>query len=306
MSAAPTGRSGRFANLPAPLLGVLAMAAGAFCIAINHSVIRFAADISSEQIAALRFLWAIPLLLPWMLRDRGAALRTRRLGLHFVSAALTAGCTALLFYALARMPLAEATALNFTVPLFTTLVAALLLRERVDAGRWAATVAGFVGVLMILRPGFETVRPVSLAPMGAALLLAFWYLTLKRMAPTESRLTITLYQTLFAAALLLVLAVPTWVTPSWSAVGATIVMAISGSAGIFLMSWAFAVAEASVVAPIDYARLPFVAIIAFLAFGEVPDAMTVVGGAVIVAAAITIARREAAAQKRRATVNSTG
>ena len=197
------------------------------------------------------------------------------------------------------MPLAEATALNFTVPLFTTLVAALLLRERVDAGRWAATVAGFVGVLVILRPGFETVRPVSLAPMGAALLLAFWYLTLKRMAPTESRLTITIYQTLFAAAMLLALALPTWVTPSWSAVAATIVMAISGSAGIFLMSWAFAVAEASVVAPIDYARLPFVAIIGFLAFGEVPDAMTLAGGAVIVAAAITIARRETSAARRR-------
>ena len=299
MSATPSGRRLFLVGLPAPLLGAAAMAAGAFCIAINHSVIRFAADLSSEQVAALRFLWAIPLLLPWMLRNRGAALRTRRLGLHFASAALTAGCTALLFYALARMPLAEATALNFTVPLFTTLVAALLLRERVDAGRWAATVAGFVGVLVILRPGFETVRPVSLAPMGAALLLAFWYLTLKRMAPTESRLTITIYQTLFAAAMLLVLALPTWVTPSWPAVAATIVMAISGTLGIFLMSWAFAVAEASVVAPIDYARLPFVAIIGFLAFGEVPDAMTLAGGAVIVAAAITIARRETSAARRR-------
>jgi drug/metabolite transporter (DMT)-like permease len=292
----------RIAALPAPLLGALAMAAGAFCIAINHSVIRFASDISSQEIAALRFLWAIPVMLPWMLCHKGAALRTRRLGLHFVSAALTAGCTATLFYGLARLPLAEATALNFTVPLFTTLVAALILRERVDGGRWAATIVGFAGVLLILRPGFETVRWVSLAPMVAALQLAFWYLTLKRMAPTESRLTITIYQTLFAGLLLTLLALPGWQTPSWPAIGATIVMGISGSAGIFLMSWAFAVADASVVAPIDYARLPFVAIIAFLAYAEVPDTMTIAGAAVITGAAIYLARKEARAARRRAPI----
>jgi drug/metabolite transporter (DMT)-like permease len=289
-------------GLPAPLLGAAAMAAGAFCIAINHSVIRFAGDLPSEQIGALRFLWAIPVMLPWMLRHRGAALRTRRLGLHFAAAALTAGCTATLFHAFARMPLAEATALNFTVPLFTTLVAALLLRERVDAGRWAATVAGFAGVLLILRPGFETVRLVALMPMIAALQLAFWYLALKRMAPTESRLTITIYQTLFAALLLTLLALPDWQTPSWPAIGATIVMGVAGSAGIFLMSWAFAVADASVVAPIDYARLPFVAAIAYAAFGEVPDGFTVAGALVITGAAIFIARGEAWAARRRATI----
>jgi drug/metabolite transporter (DMT)-like permease len=289
----------RLARVPAPTVGVAAMAAGAFCIAINHSLIRFASDIPSEQIAALRFLFAIPVMLPWMLRGGGAALRTRRLGLHLVSAGLTAGCTATLFYGLARMPLAEATALNFTVPLFTTLVAALILRERVDAGRWIATVAGFVGVLIILRPGFETVRPVALMPMVAALQLAFWYLTLKRMAPTESRLTITIYQTLFAALMLGALALPAWQPLTPAAFFATLAMAVSGSLGIFLMSWAFAAGDASVVAPIDYARLPFVASIAFAAFGEVPDAMTVAGALVITGAAICIARREGRAARRR-------
>lgn len=286
------------AGLPAPLVGAAAMAAGAFFIAINHTLVRFAHDIPAEQIAALRFLWAIPLLLPWMLRRRGEALRTKRLGIHFGSAMLTAGATGTLFYGLARLPLAEATALNFTVPLFTTLVAALLLRERVDAGRWAATSIGFVGVLLILRPGFETVQWVSLAPVVAALQLAFWYLLLKRMAPTESRLTVTIYQTLFAALALGALALPTWQPLTPAALAATIAMGVSGSLGIFLMSWAFAAADASVVAPIDYARLPFVAILAFVAFGEVPDALTIAGALVITGAAIYIARREAAMVRR--------
>lgn len=286
-------------GLSGPVLGVVAMATGALCLAGNHSVIRLASDIDSYQIAALRFLFAVPLLLPWILRDRGAALRTRHLGLHFVSAGLTAATTALLFYGLARMPLAEATALNFTVPLFTTLVAALVLHERVDAGRWSATICGFVGVLLILRPGFETVRLVALSPIGAALMLAFWFLTLKRMAPTESRMTITIYQTLFAAALLTLLALPTWQTPSWQAIAATLGMAVLGTIAIFLMSWAFAIADASVVAPIDYARLPFVALIAYFVFGEVPDALTIAGALVITGSAIFIARREAALQRRR-------
>jgi drug/metabolite transporter (DMT)-like permease len=296
-----SGPSSRFggSRLSAPVLGALAMAAGAFCIAINHSLIRLIHDIPSEQIAAMRFLWAIPVMLPWMLRHRGAALRTRRIGLHFGSALLTAGATGTLFYALARMPLAEATALNFTVPLFTTLIAALLLRERVDGGRWAATILGFVGVLVVLRPGFETVRPVAFMPMLAALQLAVWYLTLKRLAPTESRLTVTIYQTLFAAALLTALALPGWQHPGWQTLAATLAMGVSGSAGIFLMSWAFAAADASVVAPIDYARLPFVAIIAFLAFGERPDGMTLLGAVIITGAAIYLARREARADRRR-------
>ncbi len=288
------------ARLPAPLLGAAAMAVGALCIAGNHSLVRYAApELSALQIAALRFLFAVPLLLPWMLRGRGAALRTRRWALHFGAAVLTVGTTALLFTALARMPLAEATALNFTVPLFTTLVAALLLKERVDAGRWAATVCGFLGVLLILRPGFEDVRPVTLLPMAAALLLAFWYLSLKRMAPTESRMTVTIYQTVYAALLLTVLALPGWQTPSWQAIGATFAMGVLGTVAIFLMSWAFAAADASVVAPIDYARLPFVALIAYFAFGEVPDWLTIAGAVVIIGAALTIARREAMMERRR-------
>ncbi|MGE3871283.1 MAG: EamA family transporter, partial [Pseudorhodoplanes sp.] len=117
-----------------------------------------------------------------------------------------------------------------------------------------------------------------------------------------SRLTITLYQTLFASLLLTVLALPTWQMPSGPALAATLVMGISGSAGIILMSWAFAVADASVVAPIDYARLPFVAAIGFLAYGEVPGTLAIAGAVVITGAAIFIARREARASRRRATV----
>ena len=289
-------------SLPRPVLGALCMAAGVACLAGNHSIVRIVSDeVGGVETSALRFLWAIPFMIPWLLRERGAVARTTRHGLHFVSAALTAVTTALLFLGLANLPLALATTLNFTAPLFTTVMAVILLKERVDLPRWAATVIGFCGVVVILRPGFVAFDPAVLLPICSAFTLSLWYFTLKRLGRTESTATITLYQTIWASILLTLLALPDWQTPSWTATGLSIAMAAMGTAAIFLMARAFDLADASLVAPFDYARLPFIALIAFFAFGEVPGVFTIVGAIIIIGAALYSARREARLDSGRAT-----
>jgi drug/metabolite transporter (DMT)-like permease len=288
----------RLLGLPRAVWGALSMAAGVACLAGNHSIVRVVADeVGGFETSALRFLWAIPFMIPWLVRYRGAVARTQRHGLHFVSAALTAITTALLFLGLSKLPLALTTTLNFTAPLFTTILAVLILKERVEIARWAATVIGFAGVIVILRPGVVAFNPAVLLPICSAFTLSIWYLTLKRLGRTESTATITFYQTIWASLLLMLLALPDWQTPSWTATGLSIAMGAMGTAAIFLMARAFDLADASLVAPFDYARLPFIALIAYLAFGEVPGLFTVTGAVIIIGAAFFTARRESRANK---------
>jgi drug/metabolite transporter (DMT)-like permease len=292
MSSTPASDASRHFGLPLPVLAGLIAMFGMAALALNHSLVRVVTqELDPFQVSALRFLWALPLMLPWMLRGRGASLRTQRHRLHFAAAALTVIMTAGFFFALSQMPLAEATALNFTAPLFTTLIAAWLLKERIEFARWAATVIGFGGVLIILRPGFADVSPVALIPVGMAFLLAWWFIAVKHLSTTESTATITVYQTLWSALLLTLVALPVWITPSWPMLAYSAAMGVLGTTGIICASKAFSLAEASLVAPLDYVRLPFIAVIAFFAFGEVPDAVSIIGAVVITACAIFIVRR---------------
>lgn len=296
MSAGDTGWLG----IPLPILAALSMMLGMGALAVNHSLVRLvAAELHPLEISALRFLWALPLMLPWILRSRGGVLKTRRHGLHFFTGMLTVVMTASFFVALSRMPLAEATALNFTAPLFTTFIAAWVLKERIEFARWGATVIGFVGVLIILRPGFAELPLVALLPIFGAFLLAWWFIGVKRLSATESTATITLYQTIWAALVLTLIAVPIWVTPSLTMLGYSAAMGVLGTTGILCTSKAFSMAEASAVAPLDYLRLPFIALIGYLAFGEVPDWVSIVGAVIITGSAIYIVRRAALIDRAR-------
>jgi len=290
---APT-KEASLLSIPRPVLAALLMMLGMGALAANHSLVRVVgAELHPLEVSALRFLWALPIMLPWLLLRRGAVLRTQRHGLHFVTAMLTVTMTAAFFIALSQMPLAEATALNFTAPLFTTIIAALWLKERVEFARWGATVIGFAGVLIILRPGFAEIPLVALLPVLGAFLLAWWFIFVKRLSATESTATITIYQTLWSALVLTVIAVPVWVTPTWATLGFSAAMGGLGTTGIICTSRAFSMAEASAIAPLDYLRLPFIALIAYLAFGEIPDRISVIGALIITASAIYIVRRSA-------------
>ena len=179
------------------------------------------------------------------------------------------------------------------MPLFATAGAALVLGEVVRARRWTATVVGFLGTLIILRPGFTEITPAMALPVLAAVSMACATLTVKSLSRTESPATIVLYMTLFLTPLSLVPALFVWQWPDLETLGYLIGLGGTGALAHLLMTIAYGKADASAVIPFDYARLPFVAVIAFFLFGEVPDLWTWVGAAVIAASAIYIARREA-------------
>jgi len=193
---------------------------------------------------------------------------------------------------------AFATALSFTAPLFTSVLAVLVLGEVMRTRRWTATLLGFAGALVIIRPGIEAVDPVALLAVGTAAIWAGSTILVKVMARTESAGAVVTYLTLFLTPLSLIPALFVWQTPTLEQLGWCALLGLAGTLAHFCMTRALAVADATLVVPFDYLRLPLVALIAFVAFGERPDLWVWLGGGIIAASSIYIARREAELRPR--------
>lgn len=303
----------RGASLSAPLQGALYMIAAAFLFAVMNGAIRLLGDgVVSDgaggmhpfQIAFFRNVFALAIMLPWLLHHGGVPLKTERLNMHLGRAAV--GLVAMLcwFSAVAYLPLAEAVALNFTVPLFATAGAAIFLGEVVRARRWSATAVGFLGVIIILRPGLVEITPVMALPVIAAGFMACSMLFVKSLSRTEAPATVVLYMNLLLTPLSLVPALFVWRWPSLGELGLGVFIGFCAVTAHIAFTRAFARADASALMPFDYARLPFVAGLGFLLFAEVPDAWTWVGAAVIAGAAIYIAQREARVARERPTLKA--
>ena len=199
----------------------------------------------------------------------------------------------LLVPSIAYLPLAQAVALNFTVPLFVTAGAALILGEVVRARPWSATIVGFLGVLVIVRPGVLELSPAMALPVMAAAFMAISTLMVKTLSRSDRPGTIVLYMNLIMTPLSLIPALFVWRWPDpWSFVLLALLGFLAALSHLFL-THAYARVDASAVQTFTYVRLPLVAAVAYFAFAEVPDIWTWIGAAIIVGSAIYIARREA-------------
>jgi drug/metabolite transporter (DMT)-like permease len=280
--------------LNAPVQGALYMTAAAFCFSVMNYLVRIGAEeMEPVQVAFFRNLFALVFMLPWLARVGLGGLRTRRLGAHVWRAVLGLLAMFCWFYAVTFMPLAEAVSLNFTVPMFATAGAAIFLGETVRARRWSATAVGFLGVLVILRPGFTEMTALMALPILAAGFMAASTLVVKSLSDTESPSAIVFYMNLFLTPLSLVPALFVWRWPSWEVLGLMAVLGMLAALAHIALTRAYTKADASAVMPFDYSRLPFVAAIGFFAFGEVPDHWTWIGAGIIAGSAIYIAQREA-------------
>ena len=276
------------------MVGILLMFAGVACLSVNDAFAKaLTAQYSTLQVLFLRNVIALPFAFAvayWM--GGTGALRTYRPAAHLLRGVLWI-CAAMLFFTSFRyLRLAEATALIFVAPMFITALSALMLREQVGWRRWVAVTTGFVGVLIVARPGGSSFQPASMLPVVTALLYAFLLISARWVDSRESVWTLLLYLT-GAGALLSGLIVPF----VWSAVRAEDVwlfvgIALFGTAGMTMMTQAFRLAPASVVAPIDYSALLWATGFGWLIWNEIPDLATYVGAVVIIASGIYIVLRE--------------
>lgn len=288
-----------FARLPGPVRGAIWMLGAATFFATHGPLVRMVAtDLDPLAIAFFRSSLLLVFVLPWLLRGRGAVLRTRRPGAQIVRSIFSMSGLVFLIVAQANLPLAEVSALTFAQPLFATVGAALILRETVRSRRWVATLIGLAGVWIILRPGFEIVDPLFLLPIVSAVLVASSNLMIKSLSAEDSPNTTVAWLIVMSVPITLIPALFAWSLPSLQSLGWLALLAGAGLIAHQCLARSFAAADASAVLPYDYMRLVVTAALAYLAFGEVPTIWTWIGAAVIVAAVAYIARREAAAARR--------
>jgi drug/metabolite transporter (DMT)-like permease len=253
-------------------------------------------DIASQVSLAMMVLfrqWVVLLILvPWLLRAEAREIRTERLGAHALRALLALSSFACLAYAVGRLTLADAVALAYTNPLWSILVSVVFLGEPVRVRRWTATVVGFVGVICIIRPAGQ-IDPVMLVALGSAVSASLSMMIVKKLTTTESPFQILFYFTLVGSLVSLGPGLYYWQTPSLGQFAWLVIIGVLAFFGQICLSRAIALAEVTLVAPVDFLRLPFAAIFGLVLFAEVPDMWTLVGGTIIAVASAYIVRREA-------------
>ncbi len=290
-----------WARLPGTSRGIVLMLLSTLAFSVMHALIRLVSeDLHPVQIAFFRNFFGLVAILPWYLRYGLAPLRTRRLGLHVLRAAVNVGAMFAYFMALSMTPIAQVTALGFTAPIFATLLAVLLLGEVVRLRRWAAIACGFAGALVILRPGFAPLDPGSLLTLGSALLWALTLIVIRVLGRSESSLTITSYMNILLTLLSFVPALFVWRTPDAQTLAWLLVVGVLGTLGQLAVAQSLKEAETSVVMPFDFCKLIWVAALGYLLFGEAPDLFVWLGGVLIFAGATVIAYRESQLARERA------
>ncbi|SFD97992.1 DMT family transporter [Roseivivax sediminis] len=274
--------------------GILLMCFGVACLSANDAIAKtLTAGYSPLQILFLRNLIALPVTIAITLVMGGpSALRSHRPLAHLLRGALWVVAAMMFFTSFIYLGLAEATALIFGAPFFITLISGLFLGEEVGWRRWLAVLAGFVGVLVVIRPGGAAFQPVSLLPVATALVYALLMLSARWVDRRESVWTLLVYLT-GAGALLSALVVPfVWVPVRAGDLWLFAGIALFGTAGMTMMTQAFRIAPAVVVAPLDYTALLWATLFGWLIWRDSPDAMTVVGAAIIIASGVFTILRE--------------
>ena len=223
-----------------------------------------------------------------------SALRTRRPFAHVLRGGLVFASMLLFFTALRGLPLAEAIAVSFTLPLYITALSVPLLGEAVGVRRWAAVVVGFVGALIMVRPGTEAFRPEALLVLTSAFIAALAMLLTRRLTRTETNVALVTYTTVIASLASVPFVVLTWQAPPADDLGLFALLGIGGGSGAYLLIVAFRNAPAAVVAPFDYTALIWASVLGWILWREAPEPAVWIGAAIVAAAGVYITRREVA------------
>jgi len=220
-------------------------------------------------------------------------LRTARPGLQFARGLLLALATLLFFTSLSVLPLADANAIGFAMPLFVAALAVPMLGERLEMARLLAILAGLVGALIIVRPGSDLFTPYALLPLGMAVCNAFYQILTRKVAGLEPPLTSLVWGAIVGAVLLSAIAPFVWVTPQHASHGVLIVIVgIFASVGHFLLIKAYDYAGAGLLAPYTYTALVWAMASGWLVFGDFPDGWSLVGMGIIVLSGLYLANRQ--------------
>jgi len=286
----PPGAAGTMGTLTAVLTVVFAAA----LFASSHASVKYLTqDLHPFLVAFWRTLFSFLPFVPWIMRNGIGAMRTTRPGFHMLRAGVNASTVILWFFGLSLMPLADATALSLTGPLFAMMGAALFLGESVGPRRWSALVFGLCGALVIIRPGFETVSLGAVFVLLRGVSQGVNKVMMKSLTRTDDPGVIVAYALLLMIPIALVPSLFFW---QWPSIEDYVILALAGALsalGNIMLVRGYKAIDVSLLEPITFTRLVWAALIGYLVFAEFPDYWTWIGGNMIVAATSFIAHREA-------------
>ena len=261
--------------------------------------IRYAtAYVPTQEVAFFRNAFGLVALLPMLLRPGRAPLKTQQLPRYFLRSAIGLASMLCAFWALGHLPMAQAVSLSYSTPLFVTIAAVLWLGETVRVRRWAAVIIGFIGVLVIVRPGTGSFSAGSLVAVAAAVLSSVVAIQIKQLTRVDSADTVVFYTYVFWVPLSLIPALFVWQWPTGIAWVWLALTGVMGTLGQLLWTRALRLGEVSALTPISFMQLPLVSVMAWLLFGEALDRWTVIGALIILGSNAYIAHREAVLARR--------
>jgi drug/metabolite transporter (DMT)-like permease len=270
---------------------------GSMAVAIRYA----SSQLHAFEIAFFRNLFGFVFALPLLLRHGPGLLKTSKLSLYFVRCLM--GIVSMLcgFWAIVHLPLAQAVSISYSTPLFVTIGAVLVLGEVVRIRRWTAVIAGFIGVLVIVRPGGEGFSFAALVALAAAALSACVAISIKFLSRTEKPDSIVLYTTLLWVPMSLLPALMVWVWPTGITWLWIVLAGFFGTAGHMVWTRALKLADASLLTPISFFQVVVVAIYGWALFGESLDRYTIIGASIVFASNAYIAYRESVLARRAVT-----
>jgi drug/metabolite transporter (DMT)-like permease len=282
--------------------------------AVNDTTIKFlSGDYALHQVVLIRSCLGLALTMCVIAPFNGGfgVFRTKRLRQHLLRGGFVVMANMMFFLGLAAMPLADATAIFFISPILITLFSIIFLKESVGPWRWTAIIVGFLGVIIMIRPGTGSFQLASVYPLIAAVSYAGLHTMTRRLGSTESAATLSVYiqVTFILVTLVIGLAIGdgrfgnqtdpalkfllrSWSWPPSSDYGYFLLIGFGVATGGFLISQAYKVAEAAFVAPFEYAAMPLAIVLGILVFGEWPDTIAYIGMTFIIGAGIITIWRE--------------
>ena len=271
-------------GLPAAVRGALWMGGALLSFSAMAIAVReLLPHMGSFEILFLRSLVSLLILLAILPRYGRSVLRTRRFGLHALRNFLHFGGQYAWVYAIAMLPLATVFAIEFTMPVWTALLAIPLLGERLNRGRVVMLVLGLAGIFIILKPGAGVVQPAALVMLAGSLCYALTMICTKRLSQTDSALAILFYMAVVQLPLAFFPALSGWKAPVPADLPWIAVIGAAGLSAHYCLTRAVRVADATLVIPIDFLRLPLIAVVGAMFYGEKIDVTIMLGASVIFA-----------------------
>lgn len=281
------------------VMGAVYMLLSCLIFSCMGGMIRYiSSDMHPFVIVFFRTIVGLVFLLPTLRRTGLAGMKTDRLNIHIVRGLVSAFTALAAFYAISHIPLANAVSYSFAGPIFATLLAVFLLKEKIRLPRISATFFGFVGVLVLLRPGAIPFSMGTGAALFSAFSIAVVIICVRMLSSTERPNVIALYSFAIALPITFIAALFVWQWPTGEQALIMIIIGICSSFAQLFLAKAFSLAETTAIMPLDFSRLIFSAIIGYSFFNEAPDRYTFIGAGIIMVSALYAAHREAIAIKR--------